>query len=60
MNLSRNISPGDPLQFELAYDEDGQRKNSPFPAHIAMTGKWPDGIMFSELKAVVGTHLTVV
>ena len=25
------------LQFDLAYNEDGQRKNGPFPAHIATT-----------------------
>ena len=31
------------LQFDLAYNEDGQRKNGPFPAHIATTGKRPDG-----------------
>ena len=42
------------LQFGLAYNEDGQRKNGRFLAHIATTGKRPDGIMFSEnLKSVM-------
>ena len=46
------------LQFDLAYNEDGQRKNGPFPAHIATTGKRPDGIMFSDkLKAVMWLEL---
>ena len=47
------------LQFDLAYNEAGQRNNGPFPAHIATTGKRPDGIMFSDkLKAVMWLELS--
>ena len=54
-------SDGWVLQFDLAYNEDGQRKNGPFPAHIATMGKRPDGIMFSDkLKAVTWLFRVVV
>ena len=47
------------LQFDLAYNEDGQRQNGPFPAHIDTTGKQPDGIVFSDkLKSVIWLELT--
>ena len=44
------------LHIDVAYNEDGQRKNGPFPA---TTAKRPDGIMFSDkLKAVKWLELT--
>ena len=47
------------LQFDLAYNDVGQRKNGPFSARIATTGKWLDGIMFSDkLEAVMWLELT--
>ena len=51
------------IQFALGYNEDGQRKNGPFPVHIATTGKGPDKIMFlDKLKSAMWlerTHLTI-
>ena len=53
--ITRKVEEGVPLfeqsdywvlQFDLAYNEDGQRKNGPFLARISTTGKRPDGIMF--------------
>ena len=47
------------LQFDLAYNEDGQGKNGPFSAHIATKGQRPDGVKFSEkLKALMWLKLT--
>ena len=47
------------LQFDLDYNEDGHRKNSPFPAHIAATENWLDGITISDkLKSVMWLELT--
>ena len=45
------------LQFDLNFD--GQTKNKPFPAHIAASGRRPDGLIFSDkLKKVVWIELT--
>ena len=47
------------VQSDLAYNEDGQGNNGPFPAHIATTGKQLDRIMFSDnLKSVMSLELT--
>ena len=34
------------LQFDLNFD--GQTKSKPFPAHIAASGRWPGGLIFSD------------
>ena len=50
------------LQFYLAYNKGRQRKNWPFLASIATTGKRPDGIIFShKLKSVLwlDSHLNL-
>ena len=47
------------VQFDLDRKEDEQRKNGPFPAHIAATAKRPDGVMYSDkLKSVMWLKLT--
>ena len=45
------------LQFDLNFD--GQTKTKPCPAHIAASGRRPDGLIFSDkLKKVVWIELT--
>jgi len=47
------------IQFDLNVHQDGQSKNTPFPAHIVASARRPDGLMFSnKLKKVAWIELT--
>ena len=47
------------IQFDLDVPEDGQKKNQPFPIHIAEIAKRPDGLVFSDkLKTLIYIELT--
>jgi hypothetical protein len=36
------------LKFDLSYDENGTKRGTFFPETVLVTGKFPDGIIWSE------------